>query len=333
MNFDPHTPETVAKRTTTTTGAGGNTTTVQKKEYFTIKNDKVQDKVTATKVTENWQKLQAVGPVVVMPPKGQSQPYRQPYPQQTGATPYGTEALQQSGPLRALTEATGAKGPVKLADWWAWWYDYNEVYYPSGTAVKAENQLGPQGLTNQDLLAKRGDCLAAGTLVATESGPVAIEKIAVGDRVFCCDVEKGCLVLKPVLRTVVRPEGKLQTVRAGDEEFECGGGHVFRVAGSGWVKARDLTRECNCTRSAARWPSRASSRARSKRPTALRWPISTRSMPASRWRSHTTIPSARRPTELCRAWPPIKKQQLPERLRRRLEIPGAISGRSNAPPR
>ena len=29
-------------------------------------------------------------------------------------------------------------------------------------------------------------------------------------------------------------------IRAGDEEFEASGGHVFWVAGQGWVKARDL---------------------------------------------------------------------------------------------
>ena len=67
-----------------------------------------------------------------------------------------------------------------------------------------------------------------------------MEKIAVGDRVFCCDPETGCLALKPVLRKTVRPEGRLLKIRAGGEEFEASGGHVFWVAGQGWVKARDL---------------------------------------------------------------------------------------------
>ena len=88
--------------------------------------------------------------------------------------------------------------------------------------------------------AQRGDCLAAGTLVCAETGPTAVEKVAVGDRVFCCDPETGCLALKPVLRKTVRPEGRLLKIRAGGEEFEASGGHVFWVAGRGWVKARDL---------------------------------------------------------------------------------------------
>ena len=69
---------------------------------------------------------------------------------------------------------------------------------------------------------------------------MAVEKVVVGDRVFCCDPETGCLTLKPVLRKTVRPEGRVLKIRAGGEAFEASGGHVFWVAGQGWVKAPDL---------------------------------------------------------------------------------------------
>jgi intein/homing endonuclease len=88
--------------------------------------------------------------------------------------------------------------------------------------------------------AGRGDCLAAGTLVAGEIGPVAVEKLAVGDRVFCCDSETGCLALKAVVRKTIRLEGKVWKIRVGGEEIEACGGHLFWVAGKGWVKAREL---------------------------------------------------------------------------------------------
>jgi hypothetical protein len=67
-----------------------------------------------------------------------------------------------------------------------------------------------------------------------------VEKVVPGDRVFCCDPETGRLMLKPVLQQTVRPRGKLMKIRAGGEEFQASGGHVFWVAGRGWLKARDL---------------------------------------------------------------------------------------------
>ena len=74
-------------------------------------------------------------------------------------------------------------------------------------------------------------------------GPVSIKDVAVGDRVFACDMETGCLALKPVLKRTVRPKEKtsnLVSISAGGQKILASGGHVFCVAGEGWVKARDL---------------------------------------------------------------------------------------------
>jgi hypothetical protein len=84
------------------------------------------------------------------------------------------------------------------------------------------------------------DCLAAGTPVWTAKGPLANERIRVGDLVLSQHAETGELAYKPVLRTTVRPSGKLIRIQAASEEFQTSGGHLFWVAGQGWTKSRDL---------------------------------------------------------------------------------------------
>jgi hypothetical protein len=86
----------------------------------------------------------------------------------------------------------------------------------------------------------RMDCLAAGTLVWTAKGPLEIEQIHVGDLVLSQNPESGELAYKPVLRTTVRPIGQLVKIEAGGETCQTSGGHLFWVAGEGWVKSRNL---------------------------------------------------------------------------------------------
>ena len=243
MRFHPTTPDKVAKRTTESKNKGGESVTVQKREYYDVRNDRLQNRHTDTKVTVKKQVLTPTG-VYVSPKNQQTDPNRH-----TGATQYGGDPAAQTTAIhKALAEATGEKETRSLPEWWDWWYDFNEVYVPSLAPQNASNQPNvtttnsttPTGEVGKAAEAQRGDCLAVGTLVRTETGPVAIENIAVGDRIFCCDPETGCLVLKPVLRKTVRPEGRLLKIRAGGEEFEASGGQVFWVAGRGRIKARDF---------------------------------------------------------------------------------------------
>jgi hypothetical protein len=161
-----------------------------------------------------------------------------------------------------LTEATGETKKATPADWWKWWYDENECLPPVRTYRVAfvpifpnhwepvpADQLpqGPEYPENpspsssfSNFSQNRCECLAAGTPVWTETGPVAVEKVAMGDRVFACDVESGCLALKVVLRPTVRPPTKLFKIRLDSEELCSTGGHCFWVSGTGWVMARDL---------------------------------------------------------------------------------------------
>ncbi|MEE2705441.1 MAG: polymorphic toxin-type HINT domain-containing protein [Planctomycetota bacterium] len=133
--------------------------------------------------------------------------------------------------------------------WWEWWNLHNEVYVSGNKTLattyrEEEISLIDQSAIPPSLLASGGggayDCLAAGTMVWTNTGPRAIEKIQVGDLVLSQDVETGELVYKPVLATTVRPKSKLTKISINGSEVTTSGGHLFWVSGDGWVKSRDL---------------------------------------------------------------------------------------------
>ncbi len=235
MRFDPKSPDPVAKKTTETVTQSGSTTTIQKREYYVVKDNRLQERHTENKVTVDRQTVTPVRSYV-----SPTNPRANPYQQQTDPSYSSDAAARKAAPCNALAEATGETGPTSPSEWWDWWYDYNEVYQPSGKRPDAPERSNAKAPAGGGPQAQRGDCLAAGTLVRAETGPTAIEDLAIGDRIFCCDPETGSLALKPVLRKTARPQGRLLKIRAGGDEFEASGGHVFWVAGRGWVKARDL---------------------------------------------------------------------------------------------
>jgi len=129
--------------------------------------------------------------------------------------------------------------------WWDWWNERNEISYTSEKPL--DERIQTSELTSVDIPGApstgtgRCECLAAGTPIWTELGPVAVEQIRVGDRVLSQDPNSGELNYKPVLRTTVRPPGKLLSLDAGPGgKLTCSGGHVFWVAGQGWLRARKL---------------------------------------------------------------------------------------------
>jgi len=156
----------------------------------------------------------------------------------------------------ALAVATAQSMPADPESWWHWWNDTNEVYTSGDKPTKSVQLTDEVALADyvpRPTLASssggsytpppptRMDCLAAGTLVWTDAGPVAIEQVRVGDLVLAQDPESGELAYQPVLRATVRPEGPLVRVCLTNREvLETSGGHLFWVAGSGWTKARDL---------------------------------------------------------------------------------------------
>jgi hypothetical protein len=142
-----------------------------------------------------------------------------------------------------LSKTTGAQLPPVPDAWWSWWHERNEVFVQGSKPVKVvqtSSQVAvadpiPTGSGQQTL-----DCLAAGTPVWTAKGPVSIDQIRLGDLVLAQHAETGELAYKPVLRTTIRPHGKLIKIQAGGEAIETSGGHLFWVSGEGWTKSREL---------------------------------------------------------------------------------------------
>lgn len=174
-----------------------------------------------------------------------------------------------------LKTATGVELPAQPEAWWDWWNQVNEVFvlgtkpvallhdvqrvevedevpeYAQEPSEEPTSQSNSRPTTQTQPrerrfshrrvpLPARRDCLAAGTLVWTAQGPRAIETTRIGDLVLAQHPETGELAYKPVLRTTTRPPGQLITIEAGGETCQTSGGHLFWVAGEGWVRSRDL---------------------------------------------------------------------------------------------
>jgi hypothetical protein len=153
----------------------------------------------------------------------------------------------------ALVIATGEKLAADPQLWWKWWLDLNELEFVTGKSIEARYQTSviavynPQFIETQsppepDPNRPRGpySCLNAGTPVWTDQGPIAVERIKVGDLVLSRDVETGELAYKPVMLTTVRPKRHLTRFTVGEEAIQTTGGHLFWVSGKGWVRAREL---------------------------------------------------------------------------------------------
>ena len=140
--------------------------------------------------------------------------------------------------IRVLASVTGREPAPEPDTWWQWWGDFTDTQQIGQKAVVRVEET--QSLGNPESRVQRRSCFAAGTLVWTESGQVAIETIKVGDRVLAQDIDTGELTYKPVLCTTIRPAKPLVSLSIGDEAITATGGHRFWVSGEGWTKARDL---------------------------------------------------------------------------------------------
>lgn len=150
-----------------------------------------------------------------------------------------------------LREITGAEVSNDAGDWWRWWNDQNECYV-EGTkpldqvyAITSSYVVGTPPVVNVPVTTgsgtqTRGECLAGGTLIWTETGPVAVDRVKLGDLVLAQDPQSGQLALKPVLRTTVRAPERLLRIQLGEHQIRATGGHPFWVAGKGWTLARQL---------------------------------------------------------------------------------------------
>jgi hypothetical protein len=99
-------------------------------------------------------------------------------------------------------------------------------------------------LREESALVRRA-CFAAGTLVHTDHGPMAIDTLSIGDHVLSRDEQSGEMAFKRVVRTIVTPDRRLIRLSVQDEAGNndiilASEEHPFWVAGAGWVRTVDL---------------------------------------------------------------------------------------------
>ena len=170
-----------------------------------------------------------------------------------------------------LTAVTGENLPQTPEDWSEWWADADEVYVPGDKPLETTYVQTEQSTQQTIPVRMRAvmaptlgagpvhfSCLTAGTPIWTDAGPVAVEKIKVGDRVLAQHPETGELAYKPVLHTTVRLNAELVKLELTDDTVTCSVGHGFWIAGKGWVKARDIQPEMNFHGAVGTTPSRRS---------------------------------------------------------------------------
>lgn len=153
--------------------------------------------------------------------------------------------------MAALADATGQTTLVRPDDWWGWWDDQNETSYSSAKPTSADYEYRYVRLTDQPYPTsvitpesaqepQHHSCFAAGTPVWTTGGAKRIETLRLGDLVLSQNTESGEIAFRPVLRTTVRQHAEVFKVRTSGPTLQCTGGHLFWVAGEGWMKARYL---------------------------------------------------------------------------------------------
>jgi len=155
-------------------------------------------------------------------------------------------AVTNASVAAVLRAATGESIGDDPAAWRAWWSEQTGTPIPARKPLESYSSRGwsrsqismvvNAAMTQPRLV----DCLAAGTVVWTQSGPVAIDQLQPGDLVLSQDPDGGTLALRPVLATTVRPAERPVTIGVAGGTIRASAQHPFRVVGRGWTMARDL---------------------------------------------------------------------------------------------
>jgi hypothetical protein len=137
--------------------------------------------------------------------------------------------------FEVLEQLSETQLPRDATQYWNWWQDYNQYYWPKPTYYAY--QFRPPSYYVSGI---GHSCFVAGTDVRTELGHSRIELIKPGDRVLTQDQDTGELAYKPVLRTTIRPPAKMVRIQASGDEVTATLGHPFWVDGHGWKMAKEL---------------------------------------------------------------------------------------------
>lgn len=167
-------------------------------------------------------------------------------------------------PDAALADLTPAAALSIANYWWNWWADYNESHRPEkalnsvtySDSFSLQNQDHfinshtetskqivynvPRPVFHPDIPGNPFHCFAAGSLVTAATGPTAIERVQIGDRVLAQDPNTGELAFKPVLGTSKNPPTKLLRIVTSRGDVRLTLGHPFWIEGKGWRMAKEL---------------------------------------------------------------------------------------------
>lgn len=139
--------------------------------------------------------------------------------------------------------------------WWDSWKHYNELYTPEQLPVYETADSRDYSQYYYQYQYRRNNysvgtpppapprtysCFVAGTPVWTQTGPVAIETVQVGDMVLSQDPFTGELDYRPVMETSVGPLSPILNLKIENETLGTTRGHRFWVANSGWKMSKFL---------------------------------------------------------------------------------------------
>jgi hypothetical protein len=136
--------------------------------------------------------------------------------------------------VRAVSGQTLGAEPDK---WKTWWTDQLGYAFQSSRPASKPTFTD---IVDVSSWSASLECFGAGTLVHAAGGPIAIERVQVGDRVLTQNPATGALGYQPVM--VIHRTKSAATIRLDldAETIVATGIHRFWKAGKGWTMARDL---------------------------------------------------------------------------------------------
>jgi hypothetical protein len=125
--------------------------------------------------------------------------------------------------------------------WRSWWSESNGYYYSPDDYDETPEEIVVEEQTANFLNPPpMGSCFVAGTPVWTVRGLVAIDHLALGDRVLSMNTETGELAYRAIVERTVRPQTEITNFTVSGETIGATPVHPIWVSGKGWVRVKEL---------------------------------------------------------------------------------------------
>jgi tape measure domain-containing protein len=100
--------------------------------------------------------------------------------------------------------------------------------------------IGVNGASATPIKKSGGSCFIAGTMVNGRYGPVAIERLRIGDEVMTYDENDMFYEFQKIVDTITNIRNDLVTIKTKASSITCSPNHRFLVKYIAWVEAKDL---------------------------------------------------------------------------------------------